>query len=81
MKNMPRENEIVLTQGHIPLLCELYQEEQQRNIHSHSTNRNKGHQGHRCSLQDCIYTVKPAHAIKRSPLGQRKNGLITQMTS
>jgi hypothetical protein len=34
MKNMPRENEIVLTQGHIPLLCELYQEEQQRNIQS-----------------------------------------------
>ena len=34
MTNMPREKEIFLAQAHIPLLCELYQVEQQRNIQS-----------------------------------------------
>ena len=34
MTNMPRENEIFLTQAQIPWLCEMYKEEQQRNIQS-----------------------------------------------
>jgi len=34
MTNMPRGNEIFLTKAQIQWLCELYQEERQRNIQS-----------------------------------------------